>query len=289
MASEMHDTAEAAATETAMARRWRVLKREVLDTLRFAAIVFPIAFLVRTFIAQPFHIPSTSMAPTLEVGDFLIVSKYPFGYSKHSFPFSFGPWEERVASSLPVQGDIVVFKLPCLAATVGSGCNPLSEAQVRRGEQYDWGDRIRNRDYIKRVVGLPGDEIRVEGGRLNINGAPTEVTPAGFRSYLDADGREIDAAAYRERLPNGVEHLIYEVSDRGPLDNYGPITVPDGQVFLMGDHRDNSTDSRVFGPIPIARLVGRAEFLAFSVKPPLWQVWRWPFSLRGDRFAKSIE
>jgi signal peptidase I len=234
---------------------------ENLKTIVYAGLI---AIAVRTFAFEPFNIPSGSMIPTLLVGDYLFVSKYSYGYSRFSFPFSPPLFSGRVFSSLPTRGDIVVFKLP----------------------------RDNSTDYIKRVIGLPGDTVQMKEGQLYINGKEVERQPAG-EYEAEGDGPRMLLHRYMETLPNGVSHYILKSSDDGPLDNTQEYRVPEGYVFAMGDNRDNSLDSRVLnavGYIPVENLVGRAEFLFFSVdaQEPLWAFWDWPFEIRWSRLFHPI-
>lgn len=233
---------------------------EFLKTALFAVIL---ALLIRTFLYEPFNIPSGSMKPTLEVGDYLFVYKPAYGYSRASFPFGIAPVEGRVLTGgkTPQRGDVIVFKLPS---------NPSI-------------------DYIKRVVGLPGDVIQVREGRLYINQALVPREPVGMRQ--DEDGLLHE---YIETLPGGTMHRIYERSDSEALDNTGSFVVPEGHYFTMGDNRDNSQDSRVgqtVGYIPADNVVGRASFLFFSTNgsASLAEVWKWPTAIRYNRLFTSIE
>ncbi len=239
------------------------------ETVKVVVQALLIALVVRTFLFQPFNIPSGSLIPTLLIGDYLFVSKYSYGYSKHSFPFSPDLFNGRILSSDPKRGDIAVFKLPRDGST----------------------------DYIKRVIGLPGETVQLIEGRLYINGevAPRErVTSIGTR---DAFGRETEVPTYRETLPGGTSHLIIERDgDRGFYDNTQPFKVPPGHYFMMGDNRDNSTDSRVsgadggVGPVPLENFVGRAEVIFFSVEEgeAAWQFWKWPWSVRWSRIFSPV-
>src|SRR3546814_263759 len=201
--------------------------------IRTILIAVGIALVIRTFAYEPFNIPSGSMIPTLLVGDYLFVSKMSYGYSRHSLPFSLPLIPGRVLYSAPERGDVVVFKLPSDNKT----------------------------DYIKRIIGLPGDTIQVVGGILHINGEA--VKRRQVENFRDEDryGRPADVKQYVETLPNGVEHRILEISDDQPNDDTGVYRVPEGHFFAMGDNRDNSVDSRFarVGFIPKDNLVGRAE------------------------------
>lgn len=224
-----------------------------------------LALIVRTLFFEPFNIPSGSMKPTLLTGDYLFVSKTAYGYSRHSFPLGLAPLEGRVWKKVPRRGDVVVFKLPSNT----------------------------NIDYIKRVIGLPGDAVQVKEGRLYINGEMVERKSLGREKVEDRFEQVKQMHKFLEILPGGVEHFIYEEGDDFPLDNTREFTVPEGHIFVMGDNRDNSQDSRVYdrvGPVPLENLVGRAEVLFFSVngKVPLWQVWKWPWAIRYERLFDPV-
>lgn len=236
---------------------------ETLKTVFYAVII---AFGVRTFAYEPFNIPSGSMIPTLLIGDYLFVSKFSYGYSKHTVAFGLPVFEGRVFGSVPERGDVAVFKLP----------------------------RDNKTDYIKRVVGLPGDTVQVIGGVLHINGQPVKRERVSDYVTHDALGREVAITQYRETLPNGRAHLIIEETDRGPLDDTPIYRVPEGHVFMMGDNRDNSLDSRVpsqVGYVPLENLVGRAEFIFFSLDEGtrFYELWRWPFDLRFGRLFDGVQ
>jgi signal peptidase I len=235
--------------------------RETVRTLVYALLI---ALAVRTFLFEPFNIPSGSMKPTLLVGDYLFVSKFAYGYSAYSFPFGLAPFSGRILGRLPERGDVAVFKLPSDNKT----------------------------DYIKRIVGLPGDRLQVVGGRLHVNGEPVVLQPAG-EFIDDVDSRPTPVRMYYETLPGGATHRIMEMSDNAVLDNTRVFEVPPGHLFAMGDNRDNSLDSRVdhVGFVPLENLIGRAEILFFSVngKARLWEVWNWPFAIRYDRLFRPID
>jgi signal peptidase I len=234
---------------------------ETVHTLVYAVVL---AILIRTFLFEPFNIPSGSMIPTLLVGDYLFVSKYSYGYSKHSFPFSAAPFDGRILESQPERGDVLVFKLPSDQKT----------------------------DYIKRVIGLPGDTVRMQDGRLFINGDLVERERISEYEYRDRYGSILRPVLYLEKLPGGKEHFILEEGDNRRLDNTPEFKVPAYHYFMMGDNRDNSVDSRAnVGYVPADNFVGRAEFLFFSSDgtASLWEIWRWPFATRFSRIFDGIE
>ncbi len=236
------------------------------ETLRTVLYALAIALVIRTFAYEPFSIPSGSMVPTLLVGDHLFVSKLSYGYSRYSFPFSPPLFGGRILSTLPERGDVAVFRKPT---------DP-------------------SQDYIKRIVGLPGDTIQVVKGVLHIDGRPVVRTRVEDYVERDAHGNVLRIPQYDETLPNGVTHRILETNgDFGPFDDTPVYTVPDGHVFGMGDNRDNSSDSRVLrevGYIPLENLIGRAEVMFFSKSPEAawWELWKWPWALRYDRFFQGI-
>ena len=239
------------------------------ETIKVILQALLIALVVRTLLFQPFNIPSGSLIPTLLIGDYLFVSKYSYGYSKFSLPFAPDLFSGRILSSDPKRGDIAVFKLPRDGST----------------------------DYIKRVIGLPGDKVQLIEGRLYINGVVTERERVTSIRTRDAFGREADVPTYRETLPGGIAYQIIERDgDRGFYDNTSVYEVPAGHYFMMGDNRDNSTDSRVaavdqgVGYVPLENFVGRAELIFFSVEEgeSVWQFWRWPVSLRWNRLFTPV-
>jgi signal peptidase I len=238
------------------------------ETVIIVIEALAIAMFVRIFFYQPFNIPSGSMKETLLVGDYLFVSKLSYGYSKYSFPFSPDLFSGRIFSSPPKRGDVAVFKLP----------------------------RDHTTDYIKRVIGLPGDEIQMKNGQLFINGeAVPKVRDGSFTTW--EDGRERTIPVYDETLPNGVTYQVLDSDPNGPYDNTGVYKVPAGHYFMMGDNRDNSTDSRVqsaVGYVPLENFIGRAEIIFFSAKVDepgafqWWTPWKWPFDIRWDRFFHLV-
>lgn len=231
------------------------------DTVQTVFFAFLIAIAVRVAVFEPFNIPSGSMKPTLLVGDYLFVSKYSYGYSRYSFPLGLVPFSGRIWESPVERGDVAVFRKP-----------PENEI-----------------DYIKRIIGLPGDRIQVVKGVLHINGEA--VKRERIEDFaLDLHGKKVEQ--YTETLPNGRTHRILETrGDEGGADNTRVFTVPEGHYFAMGDNRDNSADSRVIGFVPAENMVGRAEILFFSTdgSAALWEVWKWPFAIRYSRLFNGVE
>ena len=244
---------------------------ENVKTILYAGLI---AVGIRTIAFEPFNIPSGSMIPTLLVGDFLFVSKYSFGYSRYSLPWPLSSieWSGRILGHLPTRGDVAVFRLP-------------SDPSI---------------DYIKRIVGLPGDRIQVKGGNLFINGVLAPRVPEG--QCMADDRNEFTAARlYQETLPNGVRHSVCKISDSPSSNGDGvdanntpEYLVPPDRVFAMGDNRDNSQDSRFMargvGFVPLENLVGRAEFIFFSIdgRDDWWKFWRWPFEIRWSRLLHGV-
>ncbi len=234
--------------------------KETLKTVFYAILI---AVLIRTFLFEPFKIPSGSMYPTLYVGDYLFVSKYTYGYSKHSLPFSMPLFEGRIWEDAPQRGDVVVFKFP----------------------------QDNKTDFIKRVIGLPGDKIKMEDGRLYINGKMVEREEIENFVLRDDFGNGERFHQYIETLPNGKKHKILELSDYEKNDNVPEVVVPQDSYFVMGDNRDRSDDSRVsVGFVPAENLVGKARFLFFSHNSDdaWYQPWYWPRKIRWSRLFNKI-
>ena len=241
-------------------------KSGVKDTIRVIIHALILAFIVRVFLFQPFNIPSGSMIPTLLVGDYLFVSKYAYGYSRYSFPFGPDVFSGRIWAEDPKRGDVVVFKLP----------------------------RDNDTDYIKRVIGLPGNEIQMIGGVLHINGEPVKKERISDFVLEDSSGRERHLTRYRETLPNGVSYPVLDLVNEGIGDNTEIYKVPENHFFMMGDNRDNSTDSRFLsevGFVPFENLVGRAEIIFFSINEDsrFWELWRWPTAVRWSRIFQVVQ
>ena len=253
--------------------------------LKTLLIILVGAWALRSLIVAPFSIPSGSMLPTMYIGDYLFVSKWPYGYSSASFPFEFPPFKGRILGSLPERGDVVVFEGPAGA------------------------------DVVKRVIGLPGDTIAVVQGQLILNGkpvarqrtadfimpvsdnSPCRIVPPAVPMYrpTDTGGEGCVYPAYRETLPGGPSYTVLDQIDTSPADNFGPVTVPEDHIFVMGDNRDDSLDSRYpvitggMGPVPIDRVVGRAELAFWStdgssswINPISWFT-----ALRTDRLGND--
>ncbi len=235
------------------------------ETLRTVVYAVLIALSIRVAAFEPFSIPSGSMVSTLLVGDYLFVSKFSYGYSRYSLPFGLPLLPStRVFFTEPERGDVAVFKLPADNST----------------------------DFIKRIVGLPGDKIQVVNGILNINGTPVERRRIDDFIYERSPGQFARMTQYKEVLPNGREHLIVEETDQNPNgDNTRLFTVPENHYFMMGDNRDNSNDSRFSGVnfVPRENLVGRAEFIFFSIDGSAWKIWTWFDKLRPSRIFSGIE
>lgn len=253
--------------------------------MRFVLTLILIAWVLRSFVFAPFSIPSSSMLPTLYIGDYLVVAKWPYGFSRYSFPFGFPSFDGRIVENLPRRGDVVVFR------------HPYEDA-----------------DLIKRVIGLPGDTVEVTGGELILNGkkveratlrpfgapisanSPCKVAPLASAPIAAAGGNQLCLyPAFRETLPGGPSYTVLDQIENGPADDFAAVKVPSGHVFLMGDNRDDSLDSRYspteggIGMVPTDHLIGRAMVTFWStdgsasyVKP-----WTWFTALRGSRIGNG--
>ena len=242
---------------------------------RWGKAVFDIACIIlvvtaaKAAIAEPFYVPSGSMEPTLLIGDELLATKFPYGYSAASLPnFITLPDSGRVFGALPARGDVVVFRWP--------------------------GDR--SQVWVKRVIGLPGDRLSLTRGVVSINGEAVGIEPDGTGQAENEDGSQSPARRFIETLPGGRQHVILKLSSANPLDDMPETVIPEGQVFVMGDNRDNSADSRVplaaggVGLLPISNLIGRVDGIVVSwdlgmKNQPLWT---WPKGLRLSRFFSGV-
>ena len=246
------------------APRPRSLWREALDLVRTVAVGLAIALAFQTVLFQPFTIPSSSMEPGLVTGDYIVVSKFPYGWSRASLPFDPPLFAGRIFGQRPSRGDVVVFRLP-------------------RDPQQTW---------IKRVIGLPGDRVQVRGGLVFVNGRGLPAEPLGLtRTH---DDPLLDVAEVRETQPNGRAYPTYDGIAGSQGDDTGEYVVPDGFYFVMGDNRDNSLDSRWprdmgVGLLPAENLVGRAEVVVASWRPGagLFRPWTW-LNLQPGRFLMPI-
>ncbi len=249
---------EISETKTGSLDGWR----ENLTTVIYAVLI---ALVIRTVAYEPFNIPSGSMLPTLLIGDYVFVAKFPYGYSRHSVPLSLAPFDGRINESPVVRGDIAVFKLP----------------------------KDNETDYIKRIVGLPGDRIQVTDGVLHINGKAVKRERVDDFVQKHSGSRYARVRQYRETLPNGRTYLTLDLQPRGLADNTKVYVVPPEHYFAMGDNRDDSTDSRFLdhvGFIPAENLVGRADIIFFSVngQARIWEIWKWPVAIRFTRFFSGF-
>ena len=249
-------------TSGSMVRRWGG------QIVQIAAIVL-VVLLAKGALAEPFYVPSASMEPTLLIGDALLASKYPYGYSTASMPIHISfPETSRVFGELPKRGDVVVFRWP--------------------------GDR--SQVWVKRVIGLPGDRIQMRDGQVWINGQPAPLKADGIGEAEDDNGSDEPAHRYVETLPGGVSHTIFKIHDNGRLDNTAEVTVPPGHLFVMGDNRDNSADSRVpvrqggVGLLSTDNLVGRVDAIVGSWDMGIRNqpVWTWLSGFRLARFFTAV-
>lgn len=231
--------------------------------------VAAMALVIKTVAAEAYYVPSGSMLPSLQIGDELLVSKFPYGYSRYSLPLPLAPASrERLLGGLPQYGDVVVFRLP----------------------------RDPSQTYVKRVVGLSGDRVQMRDGRLYVNGAMLPLRPNGVGRVEAEDGRTVSVPRFTETMPNGRAHPIFKFRQNGDLDNTEEFRVPAGQIFMMGDNRDDSADSRLapmaggVGYVPLENLVGRVDVILGSWDPAVRHdpLWTWPLGLRLSRFFSRV-
>ncbi|ATQ42742.1 signal peptidase I [Caulobacter mirabilis] len=242
-------------------------REETVETIKSLGVILLIVLVLRIFLFQPFTIPSSSMKPNLLIGDYIVVSKFSYGFSRHSIPFSPPLFKGRIFGSAPKRGDVVVFKTPANNRT----------------------------DLIKRVVGLPGDSIQVTDGVLSINGKALPRVADG-QGNPDACANGATPTRFIETNPIGKRYETYDCGPDGALDNTPVYVVPEGHYFMMGDNRDNSADSRVppevggVGFVPAENLVGKAQIILASWENvSLFKPWTWFLNLRGDRFVHPIK
>ena len=237
----------------------------IIENLKTIIYALLIAIVIRSLIFQPFYIPSSSMEPTLLIGDRIFVSKYSYGYSKHSFPFSPSIYDERIFKKNPNRGDLVVFKTPADNRT----------------------------DYIKRLIGLPGDKIQFINGNIFLNGEKIKRTQTSSRYKIRCGSGEFESIIYKETLPNGVQYTA-SYNKNGTMQNTDLYVVPKDHYFLLGDNRDCSKDSRFLSSVGFVNninLVGKAQLIFFSndtAVSRLLKIWNLHKSLRIERFFKRL-
>ena len=241
------------------------INKIIIDNLKTLFYAFVIAIIIRSLIIQPFYIPSSSMEPTLLVGDRLFVTKFSYGYSKHSFPFSPPIFNNRIIFSEPKRGDVIVFKTP-----------------------------VDNRtDYIKRLIGLPGDQIQFIDTNLYLNNVEVLKALKSKKDKIFCGKNKIEVFTFEEILPNGKKHISVYLKDF-TLKNTDLFIVPENHYFFLGDNRDCSKDSRFLSSVGYVHknnLVGKAQFIFFSSNKSISSIfafWNWNKSIRFDRFFKKI-
>jgi signal peptidase I len=242
---------------------------EVVEIIKTVVYALLIALFLRVIFFQPYTIPSASMEPNLYEGDYIIVSKYSYGWSRHSIPFSPPLFKGRILFHAPHRGDIVVFKLPSNIHT----------------------------DYVKRLIGLPGDTIQMKKGLLYLNGVQVPRKYLGSSKEDSGYGFVRDVFKYQETLPGGKTFTTNDFGPDGELDNTDPFVVPEGYYFMMGDNRDNSSDSRVppaaggVGYVPAENLEGKAQIILLSWNPgaSIFKPWTWVMNARPSRFFHLLQ
>jgi signal peptidase I len=242
---------------------------EVVEIIKTVVYALLIALFLRVIFFQPFTIPSASMEPNLYEGDYIIVSKFSYGYSKHSIPFSPPIFSGRILEQVPHRGDVIVFKLPSDNRT----------------------------DYVKRIIGLPGDRIQMKAGLLYLNGVQVPRQFLGAGREQTPFGAVHDVMRFRETLPGGKSFVTQDFGTDGDWDNTDVYVVPERHYFMMGDNRDNSSDSRVppeqggVGYVPAENLVGKAQIILLSWHPgaSIFKPWTWVMNARPSRFFHSLK
>lgn len=256
------------------------LSQGAIDWIKEPLYAVVLMLALTTTIAQPFYVPSGSMEPTLAIGDAVLAAKFPYGYTRYSIPFVNGPTPtKKLFGQLPQTGDVIVFRLP----------------------------RDTSVNYVKRVIGLPGDRIQMKEGRLWINGKELPLRPAGVGENEDEGGNFVETPRFIETLPNGREHVIFKEQWDGLADNTGIYVVPPDHIFAMGDNRDHSLDSRFdvnghllgtdytasqggVGYVPVANLVGRAFIVIGSVDfKNAGTILEWPLQFRFSRVLNRVK
>ena len=239
--------------------RLRKIVSWLAGSVIFQALV--LALIIRSFVFQPFSIPSGSMKPTLLIGDYVFVTKWSYGFSRHSLPLGLPLFSGRIFAAEPERGDIIVFKFP----------------------------RNTKTHYIKRLIGLPGDRVQLRDSKLYVNNLPLERFARG-KFEGEINGRPSTVPIHIERMANGREYQTIDVIEGNYGDTSPVFEVPQGHYFFMGDNRDNSADSRYdVGTVPAELLVGKARFIFLSLEGgSAWQIWRWPSDMRWNRFFTGL-
>ena len=241
------------------------MKKKIIENIKTLSYALLIALIIRSLFFQPFYIPSSSMEPSLLIGDRLFVSKYTYGYSRHSFPFSPSSYNKRLFPKDPERGDVIVFKTPADNRT----------------------------DYVKRLIGLPGDTIQIINYDLYLNNNKIQKNSTKKNIKINCGNVKFETVAYEETLPNGVKYIaVYR--KEGSMKNTDKFIVPKNHFFFMGDNRDCSKDSRFLssvGYVNFNNLVGKTRIIFFSndkKKGSMFKVWKWNEILRIERFFKKI-
>ena len=241
------------------------MKNKILDNIKTIFYALIIAIIIRSFLFQPFYIPSSSMEPNLLIGDRLFVSKYSYGYSRHSLPFSPKIYNKRIFIKLPKRGDVVVFKTPADNRT----------------------------DYIKRLIGLPGDIIQIKNKNLYLNNVKIKRKKVDVSVRINCGNEILETDFFEETLPSGIKYIATYRKD-GTMVNSDEYNVPQDHYFFMGDNRDCSKDSRFLssvGYVNFNNLVGKARLIFFSndkQKGSFFKFWKWGESIRIERFFRKI-